>query len=305
MELHELKPNLNKNEDSNGIEVFDTVSDDKYSPMFINPLNAKKLSSTSTVHVVIPGILPASNGTWKDYDKEQVFYMPNDFKPHFHGEAQHHKAGKGFEITKVFLLSSETFTNVNNKKLEEYRKHLQDFNEGKSKTAVETWIHWRIPYDSKPYPKLTVKRNSIIWWDFTNEHDLNLVSKNNYENDSVDDDSVLIHSGLEDNLQKGGFYNLDKVQSLSEIGQNNLVKLLLQSMAYSIAMFDYLGFCEFLDKEKATKEKANHFLSKLFNYNAKDGTQARHYRNSLIANKSRYTSYLHKEKVIKDYEQLK
>ena len=110
---------------------------------------------------------------------------------------------------------------------------------------------------------------------------------------------------LKDNLQKGGFYNLDKVQSLSEIGQNNLVKLLLQSMAYSIAMFDYLGFCEFLDKEKANKEKANHFLSKLFNYNAKDGTQARHYRNSLIANKSRYTSYLHKEKVIKDYEQLK
>ena len=110
---------------------------------------------------------------------------------------------------------------------------------------------------------------------------------------------------LKDNLQKGGFYNLKKVQSLSEIGQNNLIELLLQSMAYSIAMFDYLGFCEFLDKEKATKYKANHFLSKLFNDNAKDGTQARHYRNSLMSNKPRYTSYLHKEKVIKDYEQLK
>lgn len=233
IELHELKPNLNKNEDSNGIEVFDTVSDDKYSPMFINPLNAKKLSSTSTVHVVIPGILPASNGTWKDYDKEQVFYMPNDFKPHFHGEAQHHKAGKGFEITKVFLLSSETFTNVNNKKLEEYRKHLQDFNEGKSKTAVETWIHWRIPYDSKPYPKLTVKRNSIIWWDFTNEHDLNLVSKNNYENDSVDDDSVLIHSGLEDNLQinvtimdkPGTFYFLCSIPNHAKAGHKIIIEV--------------------------------------------------------------------------------
>ena len=110
---------------------------------------------------------------------------------------------------------------------------------------------------------------------------------------------------LKDNLQKGGFYNLKKVQSLSEIGQNNLIELLLQSMAYSIAMFDYLGFCEFLDKEKATKYKANHYLSKLFNDNAKDGTQARHYRNSLMSNKPRYTSYLHKEKVIKDYEQLK
>lgn len=111
---------------------------------------------------------------------------------------------------------------------------------------------------------------------------------------------------LKENLQKGGFFNLEKVQSLSEIGQNELIKLLSDNeMPYGIAMFDYLGFCVFLDKEKGTKYKTNHFLSKLYNKKAKDGTQAKHYRNSLINNKSRYTSYLHKETVAKDYEQLK
>jgi len=110
---------------------------------------------------------------------------------------------------------------------------------------------------------------------------------------------------LIENLQKGGFYNLEKVQNLSDTGQNKLIKLLLSSMAYGIAMFDYLGFCDFLDNEKGTKYKANQYLSKLYKENAKDGTQAKHYRNSLVNNKPRYTSYLHKEKVIKDYEQLK
>jgi hypothetical protein len=110
---------------------------------------------------------------------------------------------------------------------------------------------------------------------------------------------------LKNNLQKAGFYNLEKVQILSAQGQNKLIELLLSSMAYSIAMFDYIGFCDFLDKEKGTKTKANLLISKLFKSNAKEGTQARHYRNSLLNNKPRYTSYLHKEKVIKDYEQLK
>jgi len=110
---------------------------------------------------------------------------------------------------------------------------------------------------------------------------------------------------LKENLQKGGFYNLEKVQALTEPNQNELINLISENMAYSIAMFDYLGFCDFLDNEKGTKYKANHYLSRLYNENAKDGTQAKHYRNSLINNKKRYTSYLHKEKVIKDYEKLK
>lgn len=112
---------------------------------------------------------------------------------------------------------------------------------------------------------------------------------------------------FKERLQERGFYNLEKVKELSDRGQNELFEKLTNkmNMAYGIAMFDFLGFCEFLDIENGTKYKTNIFLSKLYNINAKDGTQARHYRNSLIKNKSRYTSYKHKEKVIKDYDNLK
>ena len=110
---------------------------------------------------------------------------------------------------------------------------------------------------------------------------------------------------FKENLQQGGFYNLEKVQRLTQEGQNELVELICENMAYGIAMFDYLDFCEFLDKEKGTKEKANFYLSRLYNKKVKDGTRSRHLRNSLINNKPRHTSYLHIEKTIKDYEKLK
>lgn len=110
-----------------------------------------------------------------------------------------------------------------------------------------------------------------------------------------------------EDLQENGFYTLDKVKKLSDRGKNKLLEKLTNkmNMAYGIAMFDFLGFCQFLDNENGAKYKTNIFLSRLYNDKAKDGTQARHYRNSLINNRPRYTSYLHKENVIKDYNKLK
>jgi hypothetical protein len=110
---------------------------------------------------------------------------------------------------------------------------------------------------------------------------------------------------FKENLQEGGFYNLEKVKALTKPNQDKLIELANSNMAYGIAMFDYLEFCTFLDEQKGTKVKANKYLSKLYNEKANDDTQARHYRNSLVSNKPRYTSYLHKEKVIKDYQELK
>ena len=51
--------------------------------MFENPLNAKKMSPTNSVHLVVPGLLPASNKSWINYNQNKMFYMPNDLKPHF------------------------------------------------------------------------------------------------------------------------------------------------------------------------------------------------------------------------------
>jgi len=111
---------------------------------------------------------------------------------------------------------------------------------------------------------------------------------------------------FKENLEKGGFYNLEKIKRLSEEGRNRLIEVLSNGkMPYGIAMFDYLGFCKFLDAKNGVKYKTNKYLSRLYNQNAKDGTTAKHHRNSLVNNKSRYTSYLHIETVIKDYEELK
>ena len=148
-DLTNLKPDTKINEPDMGLIIYDSTSPKKFSPMFENPLSAKKISPTNSVHLVAPGLIPAPNRTWKDkkYPDDKVFYMPNDFKPHFHGDAQHHMTKDGFEVDKAFLVSSKEFVEVENKKLKNYRENLKDFNNGMPNTAVETWIHWKIPYN--------------------------------------------------------------------------------------------------------------------------------------------------------------
>lgn len=76
-------------------------------------------------------------------------------------------------------------------------------------------------------------------------------------------------------------------------------------MPYGIAMFDELGFCDYLDNEQGTKYKANTILSRLYNEKAKDGTSSKHYRRSLIRPTKRYKAGEYKETVKKDYQKLK
>lgn len=179
IDLTETNPKDLK-EPENGIEIYDNVSKKKYSPMFFNPINAKNISKTKTTHLVVPGLLPAPDRQWKDYQKDKIFYMPNDLVPHFHGEAQHHENQSGFEVNKVFLLSTQDFAEVKDKQLKKYRILLDDFNNGIANQPIETWIQWQIPYNQKPYPELFVRKNSIIWWDFDISHNLNLVSEDVY-----------------------------------------------------------------------------------------------------------------------------
>jgi hypothetical protein len=71
-------------------------------------------------------------------------------------------------------------------------KKLNGFNNGESSTPVETWIHWMIPYNKEEYPKLIVKKNSIIWWDYNNHHNLNFVSEKSYNENKVDKNDILL-----------------------------------------------------------------------------------------------------------------
>jgi hypothetical protein len=111
---------------------------------------------------------------------------------------------------------------------------------------------------------------------------------------------------LKNKLNKFGFFELEKVKILSNESKQKLITLISNNkMPYGIAMFDFLGFCSYLDREHRTKYKANHIISKLFNNMAKDGTSAKHLRRSLVKPFPRYKACEQKENVIKDYEQLK
>ena len=176
---HKLIPSNEKG----SLKILDEYNKE-YSPVTHNIIESVKMSEVGNAHVLIQGLLPAPKLQLKGYDLNKVFYMPNNFTPHKHGAAQHHQALEKFKVEKVFSVKRCDFDIITSKEeqisLSSYRRNLKEFNEGKSNTAIETWIHWKIPSDELAYPELYCKVNSIIWWDMNTHHDLNFVSEKNY-----------------------------------------------------------------------------------------------------------------------------
>ena len=56
--------------------------------------------------------------------------MPNDKKPHLHGDAPHHQAK--FDIDKVWLMSKNKYVKTSSKQIPEYRNKpgIVSFNKG-------------------------------------------------------------------------------------------------------------------------------------------------------------------------------
>jgi hypothetical protein len=138
------------------------------------------------------------------------------------------------------------------------------------------------------------------------KNELSEITGKNFEKFMSADDKIdnylIFHNKLVENL----FLELKMVKILTVKKKDKLIELIFtKKMPYAIAMFDYLGFCDFLDNEKGTKYKANEIISRMFNDIAKDGTSAKHYRRSLIKPSERYNSHKFKETVIKDYQKLK
>jgi len=115
---------------------------------------------------------------------------------------------------------------------------------------------------------------------------------------------------LKENIRKYGFFKLGKVIILSEQNQNELIsKISKNKLPYAIAMFDYLGFINLLEKDYfIIKRKMEIEVSGWF-APSKDGRPARGNINSLSENtkedKKRWTAHKHKETVNKDYHFLK
>ena len=115
---------------------------------------------------------------------------------------------------------------------------------------------------------------------------------------------------LKSSLNKYGFFDLILVKSLSPENKEKLVELLiLNGFPYCIAMFDYLGYLQHLQKEYfQTKYKLYPEISSWFNLD-KSGRNVKGNISSLLKksteDKRRYTAHLHKETVQKDYQKLK
>lgn len=115
---------------------------------------------------------------------------------------------------------------------------------------------------------------------------------------------------LKEQLSQYGFFELEKVKTLSEQSKVSIIEKIAESgLPYAIAMFDYLQFIPYLEKKHFdSKYKLNREVSKWFDSD-KDGRAVKGNISSLLKNttenKGRYTAYKHKENVIKDYELLK
>ena len=199
IDLTNLKPNKTLEEKKDGLEILTSKKKKiNFSPMFENPLNAKKKSPTKSIHLVVPGLMPVLPETWKEYDEKKIFYMPNDFIPHFHGSASHHE-GNGFQLDRAFILSKKDFIETS-KKLKTFRDKLEGFNNGEPETPIETWIHWKIPDNKIQYKDLKIRENSILWWDFDNNHNLFCCSEKSFNNgDSGTPIETWIHWKIPDN----------------------------------------------------------------------------------------------------------
>lgn len=210
-----------------------------YFPVFTNILEAKDNSPTKSVHLIIPGLLPAPNAVWSEGDPRKIYLMPNDSKPHMHGDAPHHMVE--WDIDKVFEMYDLKYHSVKNKKIEKYRekKGIKAFNSGETQDVpIETWINWRIPYDSKDYPNLIVKKNSIIWWDFYNSHNLGLVSNEDDYTNNKFDDAILIEdkTGVADEINSstvvtimnktGTYYFVCTIPGHAESGHKIIIKVI-------------------------------------------------------------------------------
>jgi hypothetical protein len=111
---------------------------------------------------------------------------------------------------------------------------------------------------------------------------------------------------FKEQLNKYGFFELQKVQRLSEEGKRKLIDLICSNgLPYCIAMFSHLDFVRHLKEYFNSGKKLNNELSKWFNSDSRTIKG----NISVLAeyskeNKTRYTAFLHKDTVQKDYQKL-
>lgn len=129
-------------------------------------------------------------------------------------------------------------------------------------------------------------------------------------NQGTNEFNVSKIDNIKSEISKYGFFSLDRVKDISKQNQETLIKLIgTKSLPYCIAMFDFLGFLNHLETVCfKTKYKRNIEVSRWFNSD-KAGRTVKGNISVLsehsTENKSKYTAYIYKETVKKDYQNLK
>ena len=221
--------------DDEPVELYSNKEKNKYFPMFKDYQKAINASPTGGIHLVVPGLLPAPNASWIDTKYlEGIWLMPNDSSPHHHGDAPHHMVE--WDIDTVFELHDMKYHKTEDKKIEKYRKksEIQSFYNGEGDSAIETWIHWMIPYDQKDYPTLIVKKYSIIWWDFMNTHNLGLVeTEEEYTSNNFENVNIISHDSNKKSQtfvtimnKRGTYYFVCSKEGHAELGHKIVIKVI-------------------------------------------------------------------------------
>lgn len=113
---------------------------------------------------------------------------------------------------------------------------------------------------------------------------------------------------LKAELSKHGFFELPKVNQLSELNRQSLIELIsTNNLPYSIAMFDYLDFIKHLKAEYLPiNDKLFIEISKWFSVNDRAVKGNINVLNKISKeDRTRYTADKQKQTVQKDYEKLK
>jgi len=170
---------------------------------------------------------------------------------------------------------------------------------------------WKLLVENRHISYLISKINSLKIW-VNEKSEMNLQQLVDQEGNLKLFDSKK--EKIESNLLNFGFFELQKVKTLSYEGKQELIKLIavndnltqMDSISYSVAMFDYLGFFIYLEEKHFSynKRKMQLEISKWFESD-KDGRRIRGLINSLSKNAEKYNSYKFKAKVIEDYQKIK
>lgn len=113
---------------------------------------------------------------------------------------------------------------------------------------------------------------------------------------------------LKNRLAELGFYELPLVKELTFTRQSSLLELIANAaLPYKIAMFDFVGYFQHLEKEHVkTKSELHQMIAKLI---GSTGRAVKGNINVLNPNskedRNKYTAHLHKETVKSDYQNLK